>query len=220
MKPDVDGVLLAAGLSSRAGTFKMDAALAGKPLLAWSLEAMALVCRRVIVVSGSQAERIRRLLDGRPGVELVVNEKFASGMLTSVQAGVARVRAPRFFLLPGDMPLVRAAVYRKLLAAVGSPAASPWGAAGGLSAASPRGGAPGDIVVPACGGRRGHPVLFSSSLIPAILAEAAASSLGAFVQRQGFETIEVNDPGILADLDEMEDFAELDAILRAGSDDE
>jgi molybdenum cofactor cytidylyltransferase len=196
MNPDVDGVLLAAGLSSRAGTFKMDAALAGKPLLAWSLEAMALVCRRVIVVSGSQAARIRRLLDGRFGVEMVVNEKFASGMLTSVQAGVARVRAPRFFLLPGDMPLVRAAVYRKLL------------------------GAAGDIVVPACGGRRGHPVLFSSSLIPAILAEATASSLGAFVQRQGFETVEVNDPGILADLDEMEDFAKLDAILRAGSDDE
>jgi len=196
MNPDVDGVLLAAGLSSRAGTFKMEAPLAGKPLLVWSLEAMALVCQRVIVVSGAQADRIRRLLEDRPGVELVVNEKFASGMLTSVQAGVARVHAPRFFLLPGDMPLVRVAVYRKLLAAAG------------------------DIVVPACGGRRGHPVLFSSSLIPGILAEAAGSNLGAFVQRQGFETIEVNDPGILADLDETEDFNKLDAILRAGSDDE
>jgi molybdenum cofactor cytidylyltransferase len=194
MAPDVDGILLAAGFSSRAGIFKMDAALAGKPLLAWSLDAMACVCRRVIVVAGSQADRIRRLLQGRPEAELVVNEHFASGMLSSVQAGVARVRSPRFFLLPGDMPLVRAAVYRKLL------------------------GCGADIVVPACGSHRGHPVLLSSSLIPGILAEAAGSSLGFFIQRHGFETVEVNDPGILADLDEMEDLKKTDAILRAGSD--
>jgi molybdenum cofactor cytidylyltransferase len=196
MDPNVDGVLLAAGLSSRAGTFKMEAELAGKPMLAWSLEAMAVVCRRVIVVAGSQAERIRRLAAGRPGVEVALNENFAAGMLTSVQAGAALVRAPRFFLHPGDMPLVRAAVYRKLLACAG------------------------DIIVPACGGRRGHPLLFSSSLIPAILAEPVESNLGAFVRRHGFETVEVNDPSILADLDEMEDIKQIDAMLRAGSDHE
>ena len=128
-------MLLAAGRSSRAGTFKMEVELAGKPLLVWSLEAMAAVCERVIVVAGFAPEKIRRLVAGRPGVELVVNENFAAGMLTSVQAGVRLVRAPRFFLLPGDMPLVRAAVYRKLLAAQA------------------------EIVVPVCRGRRGHPVL-------------------------------------------------------------
>lgn len=196
MDREVDGVLLAAGLSSRAGTFKMEAALAGKPLLAWSLEAMARVCQRVIVVAGSQAERVRRLLRDRPGVEVVVNRGFAAGMLTSVQAGAARVRAPRFFLLPGDMPLVRAAVYRKLLESDA------------------------DIVVPACGGRRGHPVLFSSSLIPGLLAEGPESSLAAFIRRRHCKTVEVNDPGILDDLDEMEDFDRIDALLRAGSDDE
>ena len=196
MDMEVDGVLLAAGLSSRAGTFKMEAALAGKPLLAWSLEAMLRVCRRVIVVAGSQPERIRRLVQGRPGAEIVMNRNFASGMLASVQTGVARVRAQRFFLLPGDMPLVRTAVYRKLL------------------------GCGADIVVPACGGRRGHPVLISSRLVPGILAEAAGSSLGAFIQRHGSETVEVNDPGILADVDEFEDINKLDALLRAGSDDE
>jgi molybdenum cofactor cytidylyltransferase len=196
MAPEVDGVLLAAGFSRRAGTFKMEAALAGKPLLAWSLEAMARVCRRVIVVAGFQAERVERLVRGRPGTELVVNGNFASGMLSSVQAGAARVRAPRFFLHPGDMPLVRAAVYRKLLE---------------------RGA---DIVVPAHGGRRGHPVLLSSSLIPAILAEAEGSSLGSFIHRRGFATVEVDDAGILADLDEMEDMKRMDAILRAGSDDD
>ena len=196
MEASVDGVLLAAGLSSRAGTFKLEAELAGKPLLAWSLDVMSRVCQRVIVVAGSQAERIHGLVRGRPEVEFVMNESFALGMLTSVQAGVARVRAPRFFLLPGDMPLVRAAVYRKLLDCAA------------------------DIVVPACGGRRGHPVLFSSSLIPGILAEGLESSLAAFIRRRNSETVEVNDPGILADLDEMEDFDRIDALLSAGSEDE
>ncbi len=119
MGPGVEGVLLAAGLSSRAGTFKMEMELAGKPLLAWSLDPLAAVCRRVIVVAGSRPERILRLLRQRPWVEVVVNENFAAGMLASVQVGIRLVRASRFFLLPGDMPLVRAAVYEKLLAAGG-----------------------------------------------------------------------------------------------------
>ncbi len=119
MVPGVEGVLLAAGLSSRAGAFKMEMELAGKPLLAWSLDPLAAVCRRVIVVAGARPERILRLLRRRPGVEVVVNENFAAGMLASVQAGIRLVRAGRFFLLPGDMPLVRAAVYEKLLAARG-----------------------------------------------------------------------------------------------------
>ena len=190
MSPSADGVLLAAGCSSRAGFFKMEAELAGKPLLLWSLEAMTAVCGRVIVVAGAGAGKVERLVAGRPGVELVVNDKFSSGMLSSVQAGVRRVRAPRFFLLPGDMPLVGAAVYRGLLKSDA------------------------DIVVPVCGGRRGHPVLISSRLVPAILAEPAASSLGRFIRRRGSEAVDVEDPAILADLDEPRDLKKISALLR------
>lgn len=196
MAAGVDGVLLAAGRSRRAGVFKMEAELAGKPLLLWGLDAMASVCGRVIVVAGAEARRIERLVAGRPGAELVVNESFASGMLSSVQAGVRRVRAPRFFLLPGDMPLVGAGVFRKLLEC------------------------PGDIVVPACAGRRGHPVLMSRRLVAGLLAEPLDSSLGRFIRRHGSESVETGDPGILSDLDDREDWKEIDALLRAGSDHE
>ncbi|MCX6553989.1 MAG: NTP transferase domain-containing protein, partial [Candidatus Aminicenantes bacterium] len=65
-----EGILLAAGCSSRSGTFKMELPLAGKPLLLWSLEAMAAVCRRIIVVAGYAPEKIRNLVNGRPGVEV------------------------------------------------------------------------------------------------------------------------------------------------------
>ena len=187
-----EGVLLAAGRSSRAGTFKMEMLLAGKPLLLWSLEAMAAVCGRIIVVAGFAPEKIRRLVQGRPGVDVVVNENFADGMLTSIQTGIRSLHARRFFLMPGDMPLVNAAVYRQLLA---------------IHA---------EIVVPLCRGRRGHPVLLDSRLIRGLLAEPPASSLGRFIERRGFATVEVDDPGILTDLDDPDDIKRIDALLRGG----
>ncbi len=187
----VDGVLLAGGCSCRAGMFKMEAEVGGRPLLLWGLEAMASACGRVIVVAGSGADKIEKLVAGFPKVELVVNERYAEGMLSSVQAGVNRVRAERFFLLPGDMPLVRPAVFALLLAGAG------------------------DIVVPACAGRRGHPVLLTRALIPGILAEPPGSSLGAFLRRHEALLVETNDPGVLADLDTADDLERAGAALGA-----
>ena len=186
-----EGILLAAGRSRRAGTFKMEMELAGKPLLVWSLEAMAAVCERIIVVAGFAPEKIRRLVKNWPGIEVLVNENFAGGMLTSIQTGIRLVRAPRFFILPGDMPLINPPVYQKLLAVKA------------------------EIVVPLYQGRRGHPVLLAGSLIPKLLAEPLESSLGRFIMRRGSETVEVGDPGILADLDDMDDIKKTDALLRA-----
>lgn len=188
---EVEGVLLAAGRSSRAGTYKMEMELAGKPLLVWSLESMTAVCERIIVVAGFAPEKIRHLVAGRPGVEVAVNDNFTAGMLTSIHTGVRLVRAPRFFLLPGDMPLVNPPVYQKLLAVKA------------------------EIVVPVCRGRRGHPVLLASRLIPELLAETPASSLGRFIRRHGFETVEVDDPGIFIDLDDKDNIKKIDALLRA-----
>lgn len=194
MAAEADGILLAAGGSRRAGAFKMAAAVGGRPLLCWGLEALRSCCGRVIVVAGAGAERIAPLVAGLPGVELVVNEHHEQGMLSSVQAGAARVRAGRFFVLPGDMPRVRPQTLARLLAA---------GAASG-------------IVVPAFAGRRGHPALLPAALLPGLLAEPAGSSLGAFIRRCGAEVVAVDDPGVLDDLDTAEDLKRADAALAAG----
>ena len=192
MAAEVDGVILAAGCSRRAGTFKMTADIGSKPLLLWGLDQMAAQCGRVIVVAGFEAEKIRALVAGRSEVDLVINENFTAGMLSSVQAGAARVRAPRFFLVPGDLPLVKATVYQKLLAANAG------------------------IAIPECRGRRGHPVLLDSSLIRVLLAEPLTSSLGRFIARHGSVSVEVDDPGILADLDDANDMKKINALLGAG----
>jgi molybdenum cofactor cytidylyltransferase len=117
---DVEGVVLAAGLSRRSGQFKMALPLGDKTLIEVTIDGMLPFVDRVIVVVGWLAERLRVLLAGRRNVDLVYNERYREGMFSSVRAGIAQVRAARFFLLPGDQPLVQAEVYARLLTAEGA----------------------------------------------------------------------------------------------------
>ena len=187
---EVDGVILAAGLSTRSGRFKMMLPLGGKTVLEKSIEGMEAIVLRIYVVVGWQAERIQALLAGYDKVETVLNEQFRAGMFSSVQVGIARVRAPRFFLLPGDCPLVGRAVYVQLLAAAG------------------------DIVVPTFGGKTGHPVLFRSQLIPEILAQPEGTTLRDYVYAKGYRAVEVDDQGILIDLDTPEDYEAMRTFIK------
>ena len=59
---ECDGVVLAAGLSTRMGQHKMTLPLGGKTVIEKSVEGMYEVVRRVLVVVGWQAERIQELL--------------------------------------------------------------------------------------------------------------------------------------------------------------
>lgn len=180
---DVEGVVLAAGLSRRSGQFKMALPLGDKTLIEVTIDGMLPFVDRVIVVVGWQAERLRILLAGRRNVDLVYNERYREGMFSSVRAGIAQVRAARFFLLPGDQPLVQAEVYTRLLSAEGA------------------------ITIPTCHGKKGHPVLVDSTLVPEILAQPAERTLRDYIQTKGCTTVEVEDEGILIDLDTADDYA-------------
>ena len=87
MAADVDGVLLAGGRSSRAGVFKLEAEVGGKPLLGWGLEAMASVCGRVFVVAGHDAEKIAALAAGCDRVEVVINERYREQLVSLKREG-------------------------------------------------------------------------------------------------------------------------------------
>ena len=183
----IEGIILAAGLSTRSGRHKMTLPLGSKTVLERAIEGMSPFVDRVIVVLGWQAERLRALLAGRRDVSLVDNERFREGMFSSVRAGIAEVGAARFFLLPGDQPLVKPGVYTRL-----------------LSAECP-------IVIPTYQGKKGHPVLLASSLVPEILAQPAEATLRDYIQNKGYTTVEVSDDSILLDLYTADDYA---AILR------
>lgn len=187
---DVEGVILAAGLSTRAGQWKMTLPLGDKMVIEHCIAGMVGWVDRVLVVAGFQAERLREVLAAYDQVVLVLNERYREGMFSSVRAGIAAVRAPRFFLLPGDYPLIDPAVYGQMLAAAGP------------------------VIVPMYAGQKGHPVLLDSRLIPQILALPAHETLRDYLARQPCSLVEVEDEGILLDLDTPADYQALLARQR------
>jgi molybdenum cofactor cytidylyltransferase len=182
----VEGVILAAGLSTRAGQFKMALPLGDRAVIQRTVESMAAFVRQTLVVVGWQAELIEALLAGYPEVEIVRNDDFRSGMFSSICMGIARVQAARFFLLPGDQPTISPDVYRRLLASEG------------------------EILVPTFGDRRGHPILLSAQLIPEILALPLEATLRDYIRARGATEVAVDDAGILLDIDTPADY---DAML-------
>jgi molybdenum cofactor cytidylyltransferase len=186
----VEGIVLAAGSSARAGTFKMMMPLGTKKVLEHAVQGMNNVCSRIIVVAGFQIEQVRDLMVAYGKVEVVENAAYKSGMLSSIKAGVRNLAGERFFVLPGDIPLVPASVYTSLL----------------LDQS--------DIVVPTFEGKKGHPVLLNSSLAEEILKEPDASSLGRFVQRKGCSTLEVDEEAILWDVDTIPELLGLQRKLK------
>ena len=181
----IEGVILAAGRSERAGAFKPALLVGGKTMLARCMEGMESVCERIIVVGGSEIDQLRPLLRGFDKAECVENRSFEEGMFTSVKTGLAAVQGDRCFILPGDVPLIPPVVYRQLLAVHA------------------------DIVVPTYRGRNGHPVCLSKTVIPDILSHPDDSSLREIIRVIGYHPVPVNAEEILLDVDTPEDYASI-----------
>ncbi|MCK5832431.1 nucleotidyltransferase family protein [bacterium] len=181
----VDSVILAAGYSSRMGAFKPGLDLGGKPVIIRTIESVASLADRIILVGGYNFKELTQLVCDIPKVELICNTKFEMGMFTSVKIGIAEVSAERFFLLPGDIPSVKSSTMLNMLEHKDK------------------------IIIPKYHGRKGHPVLFDSSLISDILAESDESNLRVFIHKKSPFFIEVEDGGILIDIDSPLDYEKL-----------
>lgn len=175
------GIILAAGHSSRAQTNKMLLAYKGKPLLYHAIEGMLPFVSHVYVVTGKHHEAIETIVHGIPNVTVIYNERYEEGMFSSVLAGVAKV-SQDFFILPGDCPLVGPETYKKLL----------------------NGKKP--LRVPTYLENTGHPLFLKAELKSELLAEPRSSNLKVFRDRHDYETIKTNDAQILTDIDTIEDY--------------
>ncbi len=142
------------------------------------------VCRGVVLVVGYRGEELAGLFDSDSRVKIVRNPKWEEGMLSSILAGLDRIEAPRFFIVPADMPYLTAEVYRALMTAT-----------------------PEDVVVPVHRGRRGHPVLIDSGLIDAIFtAGRSKGSMREVLEGENFGHVAWEDDSVLRDLDTPEDY--------------
>lgn len=184
------GLILAAGESRRMGSPKALLRYRDETFLDTLTALLARFCAPVIVVLGAHAAEIRAA-STRPAT-FVVNPDFALGMTTSLQVGLRAV--------PPEADGV-------LFTLVDHPAASPATLEALLASTDRR-----TLVrVPRYRAKRGHPIWFSRPLIPAFLALPAAGPARDVVARHVDRTeyLDLDDPGIVADIDSPEDYRAL-----------
>jgi molybdenum cofactor cytidylyltransferase len=180
----IEGVVLAAGLSTRVGENKLILDVEGKTVIERCILEMYDICSKIIVVGGHRVEDIEDILGNYSKVELIYNPNYLDGMFSSVKKGITNIKEERFFLIPGDYAVVNKKTYEDMLKVDN------------------------DIVIPMHNGRKGHPLLMKSYLIEELLEDIYCETLRDFISKKGFIPIIVKDPGILMDIDTMEDYRE------------
>lgn len=180
----------------------------------------------VIVLAAGQGRRFRQSggglhkldapLNGMPVLQRVLHTVAASGlpyhvvrpehgvrgappgMGDSIARGVrATAHATGWLILPGDLPLVAAdSLLQIALNMVSHP-----------------------VVVPVWNGQQGHPVGFGAECFGALTVlhgdTGAASIVHAYRQVGASLTLSLNDPGIVTDIDTLDDLARAEALFSA-----
>jgi molybdenum cofactor cytidylyltransferase len=192
--PRVAAVVLAAGRSTRMGSQnKLLADMRGKPMVRRVVEtALASRARPVLVVTGHQAADVSAAL-ARLDVSLVANPEYATGLASSLKAGVRALpeACEGALVLLGDMPRVSTEHIALLIEA--------------FAARSDR------IVVPVHEGRQGNPVLWPRRHFSELLqleGDAGAKRLIA-AHREDVREVELATAGIFADIDTPEELARM-----------
>lgn len=191
----IAAIVLAAGRSTRMGEAnKLLADVGGKPMVRHAVEAaLASQAQQVLVVTGHQADEVRAALAGLD-VAFVANPDFATGLSSSLKAGIRALpkEAAGTLVLLGDMPRIEAAHLDALIAAFASEAGSA-------------------IVVPVHQSRRGNPVLWPAELFAEMLAlegdVGARSLLARHAQR--VREIDLGTDAVLTDVDTPDALAQL-----------
>lgn len=113
-------IVLAAGNAARMGSPKQLLKFRGVPLVRHAAEtALDAGCGPVVVVLGANEAEVRSALVSLP-VEVVVNERWAQGLGTSIRAGLERAAEQAVggvILMLADQPLVTGEFLRGLVAA-------------------------------------------------------------------------------------------------------
>ncbi len=199
------GLILAAGESRRMGRPKALLEYRGATFLDTLVGLFARRCSPVIVVVGAAADEILRRRGAGPAV-YVTNPDYVRGQTSSLQCGLRAVppQTGGVLLTLVDHPAVSPETVDAVSSGTGLPACP--GAEAGLA------GRPVPLVrVPRYRGRRGHPIWFSRELIPEFLALPETAAARDVVRSHAAETefLDLEDPGIVADIDDPEAYAAL-----------
>ena len=190
----IAALILAAGESSRMGTDKALLLYRGRTFLEHILATLREAgVNRVAVVLGHHAEEIRPAVK-LDGAKVVINPDYRRGQTSSLQTGLRAIDPTdvgAVVLCLVDHPAVSAKVVRNLISEFKESHAP--------------------VVIPTYQGQRGHPVLIARPLFSEMLALGPDEGANTVVRKYREETrfVEVDDPGILADVDDPESYREL-----------
>lgn len=186
-------IVLAAGTSTRMGRPKALLDGGGRTFIRRILDTLrdAGLPDAVVVVRPGQDAVVAEVARSGFG-RAVVNPAADEGQLSSLLAGLNAVDAPGVdaaLVTLVDVPLITAAAVRTLLSR-GSVSAAP-------------------VLRAVHRGQHGHPVIFRRQMFDRLRAADPATGAKAVVRAAGVEDVEVDDPGVVEDIDTPEDYARL-----------
>lgn len=189
----VVGLLLSAGRGTRfdatGGRDKLLAPVAGTPIAVHAARRLIAACGRAIAVTRPGTAALAAQLQAE-GLDTVECPDAGLGMGHSLACGAAAVarldRVDAVLVALADMPFIEPATYRALLAS---------------ATTQPRTA----IVVPRYRGERGHPVLFGAAHLGALAASHGDRGANALLQANRVTWVDVDDAGILRDIDRPSD---------------
>ena len=158
------------------------------------------------IASGGRGSKLQALLAGRAvldhtlaavrasGLPYHVEDAGHSGMGDSIAAAArATSDAGGWLVLPGDLPLIQPGSLRAVAAALAAH----------------------DAVLPLHRGVRGHPVAFAALHGPALRALHGPEGAASIVRQGNILRLELDDAGIVTDIDTVDDLATAERQLAA-----
>ena len=180
-------VVPAAGRGERFGGAKLAALLRGEALLNHTIRCLLEGgVESVVLVTAPNTQLDHVMLAADPRVQRVANPDPSRGMFSSLQAGVAAASGDPILILPGDMPFVMPTTVTAVLS----------------EARECR-----QIVSPSHFGQRGHPIALPERFREVILSARSDATLAELLEPEAANRriVELNDPGILRDVDVPDD---------------
>jgi molybdenum cofactor cytidylyltransferase len=189
----IAGIVLAAGASSRMGSPKALLGYKGETFAGRLIRVLSRACDPVVIVLGYHADAIRPSLEGR--ARIVLNPSPERGQLSSLQTALAALPAgtEAFMFTPVDCPAIAEETVDCIAAGLQARASGTM------------------LVIPSYRGRHGHPVGAVRMIADELLGLPPEGQARQVIHRHIAETryIEVDDAGILTDIDDPESYRRL-----------
>jgi molybdenum cofactor cytidylyltransferase len=192
----VGAIILAAGNSTRMGKVKQSLPLGHGTVLTQTIaNVRGAEVNEIVLVLGASAEIIHRQLPLPllKGLKVVVNHAYVEGMSSSLRAGISALdqHSEAALIILGDQPFIRSQTMDQVIRAYRRDQAQ--------------------IVIPSFQGSRGNPVLLDRSVFSEVMALEGDTGCRAIFGNhlEGIVKVEVEDEGILLDIDDPDDYNRL-----------